>query len=169
VEDQKAADERIPHLLRTPAAVRWLSCEPLLGAIGLMAHIGKDYPYLDWVVCGGESGPEARPMHPDWARSLRDQCSSAGVPFFFKQFGEWAPAGPAYDTVHCLLVNRRTGLARYLAEGWGLWSDAADWECVRKFGKKAAGRVLDGRTWDEFPEVEASRNGAKAQRTAGAK
>lgn len=83
IEDQTAADERIPHLLRVPAAVRFLSVEPLLGLVELSQWIvGKK---CNWVIVGGESGPGARPMHPAWARSLRDQCVAAGVPFFFKQ------------------------------------------------------------------------------------
>ncbi len=101
VEDQRRADERIPILLDTPAAVRWVSAEPLLGPVDLMTlrrpsplgsmsafpTDGEPAPSLDWVVVGGESGPGARPMHPAWARSLRDQCSPAGVPFFMKQMG----------------------------------------------------------------------------------
>ena len=124
VEDQKAADLRIPLLLDTPAAVRWLSCEPLLGpvnvpvcrclGVGSIAH-GRHWPdtvcdecdgsgsQIDWVVAGGESGPDARPMHPDWARSLRDQCETAGVPFLFKQTGsvlarEWGCKGKGSDS-----------------------------------------------------------------------
>ena len=104
VEDQKTADERIPLLLDTPAAVRWISAEPLLGPVDLAAHLTKfvssgiEYGHgfnrtdvghtkrlLDWIVVGGESGSNARPMHPDWARSIRDQCQAAGVRFFFKQ------------------------------------------------------------------------------------
>lgn len=96
VEDQKSADLRIPILLDTPAAVRWLSCEPLLGPVDISRDewlfSGKGN-CVDWVVVGGESGPGARPMHPDWARSLRDQCAAADVPFLFKQWGEWAPDG----------------------------------------------------------------------------
>ena len=101
VESQKYADERIPHLLETPAAVRFLSCEPLIGPVDLerwLVYYDSLYgePWgsrgdLHWVIVGGESGPKARPMHPDWARSLRDQCVAAGVPFFFKQHGEWSP------------------------------------------------------------------------------
>ncbi|NCC51355.1 MAG: phage Gp37/Gp68 family protein, partial [Spartobacteria bacterium] len=95
-ENQRQADARIPHLLRTPAAVRFVSCEPMIGEIDLNEReclidkrrfkytIGR---YLDWVICGGESGPGARPMNPEWARSLRDQCVSSGTPFFFKQWG----------------------------------------------------------------------------------
>jgi len=103
VENQAAADARIPHLLRCPAAVRFLSCEPLLGPVDLknITGGGSRYqvlepvpghrPRIDWVITGGESGPGARPMHPDWARSLRDQCAAAEVPFFFKQWGAWKP------------------------------------------------------------------------------
>jgi len=120
-EDQARADERIPLLLETPAAVRFVSCEPLLGPIDLinLDHTGaqrKDQAHgisalwraaaeiglrtmLDWVICGGESGPVARPMHPDWARSLRDQCQAAGVPFFFKQWGGKKRAGRLLDGV----------------------------------------------------------------------
>ena len=108
VEDQATADKRIPLLLDTPAAVRWISAEPLLGPMSLTKEYlsmkcGGAYPFrslgdehrtklidlLDWVVVGGESGPKARPMHPAWARSLRDQCAAAAVPFLFKQWGEW--------------------------------------------------------------------------------
>jgi protein gp37 len=110
VENQ-AVDKRIPLLLQTPTAVRFLSCEPLLGPITL-----EGCERLDWVICGGGSGPHARPMHPDWAHSLRDQCIAAGVPFFFKQWG-------AYNS-----------------------------QAVR-MGKKAAGAMLDGREWKEFPVV----------------
>jgi protein gp37 len=113
-ERQQEADERIPLLLQTPAAVRFISAEPLLGHIDLHAlnlatktpsnalrgirrvphdreELTEPTTKLDWVIVGGESGPAARPMHPDWARSLRDQCAAAGVPFFFKQWGEWLP------------------------------------------------------------------------------
>lgn len=88
VEDQAAADERIPLLLQTPAAVRFISAEPLLGPVNLWKWL-PDSPVevLNWVITGGESGTNARPMHPDWARSLRDQCVTAGGPFFFKQWG----------------------------------------------------------------------------------
>ena len=84
-EDQRTFDERVPLLLETPAAVRWISAEPLLGPVDLRGAA------LDWVVAGGESGPRARPMDPDWVRSLRDQCADLGVPFFFKQWGGVRP------------------------------------------------------------------------------
>ncbi len=146
VESQKWADVRIPKLLETPAAVRFLSCEPLLGPIDLRGGLGFEYndqatgeripvPSVDWVIVGGESGPAARPMRPDWARSLRDQCVAASVPYFFKQWGEWVPSEPGAD-----LWNLATG-ERIL--------DVP----MRRVGKKAAGRELDGRTWDEYPET----------------
>lgn len=132
VEDQKTANERIPHLLKIPASVRFLSCEPLIGRVDLTSikeeegvrtnaftgetnfeglECGNCYSEtgIDWVICGGESGHNARPMEPDWVRSLRDQCAAAGVPFFFKQWGG---------------VN-----------------------------KNLTGKTLDGREWAEFPEV----------------
>jgi protein gp37 len=146
VENQTEADRRIPHLLSVPAKVRFLSCEPMLGPIDLTAlsrpaGLGThEYSALDcdvdpeddgdwhgatinWVICGGESGPAARPMHPDWARSLRDQCDFAGVPFHFKQWGEFAPHPSP------------------MADG-----------AVYRVGKNVAGRLLDGIEWNDLPE-----------------
>jgi protein gp37 len=126
-EDQERADERIQLLLQTPAAIRFVSCEPLLGPIDLIGTMARwqDNPKRDrswvrlgtqlinWVIVGGESGKHARPMHPDWARSLRDQCKAAGVPFFFKQWGAWTPGenveGPANRTEH---------VAYWFVDGW---------------------------------------------------
>jgi len=170
VEDQQRADERIPDLLTTPAAVRWLSCEPLLGPVDLRGHMsaswegyastwtdqhgvrrsdltGNAIDGIDWVVAGGESGPGARPMHPDWARSLRDQCAEAGVPFFFKQWGEWMPTlykeGAGEDFGNLFL----DGSGRWAAKLNGPWKSAgpnAGFESYYRVGKKAAGRLLDG-------------------------
>lgn len=165
VENQQEADRRIPHLLALPAAVRFLSCEPLLGPVDLTrlprdgllsldalyggvwerpSHRAERYsqakttPRLDWVIVGGESGPGARPMHPDWARSLRDQCQSAGVPFFFKQWGDWLPVEtPASETMEDEELR-----------GTGDWVDG---QYFRRVGKTAAGRLLDGRTWETLP------------------
>lgn len=140
VENQKAANERIRLLLQVPAAVSFLSCEPLLRPVNLtlsypIGHSGiyTEYhnvlagnrysydlrthgpaPKIDWVIAGGESGPNARPMHVDWARSLRDQCAGSGTPFFFKQWGEWADG-------------------------------------VVRLGKKYSGRLLDGNEYNELP------------------
>ena len=97
-ENQTEAWRRIPHLLTASSARAFLSCEPLLGALDLTPWLRG----IDWVICGGESGPGARPMHPDWARALRDQCAEARVPFFFKQWGEWAP-----DHMHMARVGKK--------------------------------------------------------------
>lgn len=208
VEDQKAADLRIPKLLETPAAVRFLSCEPLLGAVDLSrwtggsdgssaiqgresdlgrtgapdrdrlraetrplpqergvgvpdsgAHNEAPRPMdevldgrlqeaaradrrvsggcsrLSWVIVGGESGPGARAMHPDWALSLRDQCVAAGVPYFFKQWGEWRPL----EGNECAQIGDE-------------WPAGTNGAMCRRVGKKRAGRLLDGREWNEMPE-----------------
>lgn len=141
---------RADHLRATPAAVRFLSLEPLLGPLPSLNLEG-----IDWVIVGGESGPKARPMHPDWVRDIRDRCVAAGVPFLFKQWGEWVPTwearhDPDWRSVTKIGDNERRrflnldgghGLHGYLPVG------------VSKVGKHKAGRELDGRTWDEFPEV----------------
>lgn len=151
VENQKWADVRIPLLLDTPTAVRFLSCEPLLGPVELSPWL------LDWVICGGESGPGARPMHPDWARSLRDQCQATTVPFHFKQWGEWGLQGDS--TRQCFIwPDGSTQDAR------GLYSSPITgalipteiptrpgWIHMVRCGKRTAGRELDGQTWDEYP------------------
>ncbi len=175
VEDQERADQRIPILLDTPAAVRWLSCEPLLGPVDLdatgMGVTGTSGPEsrpsaVDWVVAGGESGPNARPMHPSWARSLRDQCATAGVPFLFKQWGEWAP-DEWIDEDGCRHVGRKPeardskSLVMHPAGMTALTPDNPfdPWErghpcwntVMRRIGKKRAGRLLDGIQHDGYP------------------
>lgn len=193
VEDQPRADLRIPALLATPAAVRWLSCEPLLGQVDLRRVasgqrddivfdvVGKRYGVpgqwqaalgagVDWVVAGGESGPGARPMHPAWPRQLRDQCIAAAVPFHFKQWGEygllprgWREEGPWPDEPGVTVANDGTvyqpGDLAYEPEG-PRYREAvrkdhgrAQLTAMYRAGKKAAGRELDGRTWDEFPVI----------------
>lgn len=225
VEDQAAADERIPYLLDTPADVRWISAEPLLGPVDLgkwldpwtcsdCGHHGSEFntgPFmcadcgveveyapeigsgrcpncgkddgtsddvggacprcgsvrgwsrdyglkfdaekpamLDWVVVGGESGPKARPMHPAWARDLRDQCAAAGVPFLFKQWGEWGTDGripqlvSIHEKSHFLTIDgdKWLGASQSCPKG----TAAAIW-----MGKKAAGRLLDGVQHDGYP------------------
>lgn len=164
--DQAEADRDIPKLLAVPARVRFLSIEPMLGPISLRwlpawrenaAYIAESpsrntdhfdgLRRLDWVICGGESGPRARPMHPDWARSLRDQCAEAGVPFLFKQWGEWIGA----DQDEC-----PTGPP---ASRWQ-WGDGVPFKygdnngrlpLLCRAGKKAAGRLLDGMEHNGFP------------------
>jgi protein gp37 len=155
VENQKAADERIPLLLQTPAAVRFLSCEPLLGPVDLDRWVVSDamgVPIgheIDWVIVGGESGPGARPVHPDWVRSLRDQCQAAGVPFFFKQQGEWCWSNTGSDRIGFVAPDGKWGASQPF--GWG--ADYPGSVSIWRVGKKAAGRLLDGRTWDEFPSL----------------
>jgi protein gp37 len=155
VENQQAADERIPILILIPAVVRFVSCEPLLGPVdlALSGTIPYSSPYstfgneLDWVIVGGESGAHARPMHPDWARSLRDQCQEANVPFFFKQWGEWQLT----DEREEMKQDGNERLTSIDVPGAIGYNKA--W--FRRVGKKNAGRLLDGRTWDEYPqEVE---------------
>ncbi|MBZ7923139.1 phage Gp37/Gp68 family protein [Ensifer adhaerens] len=215
VEDQKRAAERIPILLDTPAAIRWISAEPLLGPVDLTRidqPNGGFGPYwinalkagesgwfadeaatvrtepdplafsglasLDWIVAGGESGSDARPMHPVWARSLRDQCAAAGVPFLFKQWGSWKPICemPAHEVNGCYRSNRKACAdedqaiidemhgTTCLVEQTVLHHDAsrhdylspgafADRHSMTMYniGKKAAGRLLDGDEHNGFP------------------
>ncbi len=197
VEDQATADERIPLLLETPAAVRWISAEPLLGSVDLEnlafpKHWEKcectDHPTtlnafeasvycegccecaesldcgrLDWVVIGGESGRDARPMHPDWARQLRDQCADAEVPFFFKQWGEWTedprdhdvelPDG-TYRVVHLPGMRFITPEGRLYPnfEEFALDDSAMSAYPVRRVGKKSAGDRLDGAQHHNWPK-----------------
>ncbi len=159
VENQQWADIRIPALLDTPAAVRWLSCEPLLGPVSLKAHwLRPTFPSasVGWVVVGGESGPGARPMHPAWARYLCVQCTSAGVPFLFKQWGAWVPeyAWLHGDSAPAAFLDA-LGVFRPLVNGRPEQAPMARGEAItiRRVDKKTAGRRLDGRTWDEYPEV----------------
>lgn len=162
VENQKYADERIPRLLEIPVGVRFLSCEPLLGPVDLTHWLsarqcgycggwalkGSASPCLNcqrnawrpgiaWCIGGGESGPKARPSHPDWFRSLRDQCRAAGVAWHFKQWGEWVSSAEIGFSGH---ESKPTQLL-------------APYEMMR-VGKKAAGRSLDGVEHNEFPTVE---------------
>jgi protein gp37 len=182
VEDQPTADERIPHLLATPARWRAVSAEPLLARVDLefipanypeaprgrlkpgvynalsgewWPAIGdaeeesrtreRDLPRVDWLICGGESGPNARPMHPDWARSLRDQCAAAGVPYFMKQWGEWKPGE----------LDRETTIL----------GGAPAYHMLR-VGKARAGRLLDGVAHNARPDFFSQQGEALATRVA---
>lgn len=191
-ENQEMADKRIPILLQIPAAVRFVSVEPMLGPINLrkwlfyqmrctkckdtgwvtglerpclwcnpggefrssVSPAEKFKPKLDWVICGGETGPDARPMHPDWVRSLRDQCQSAGVPFFFKSWGEWVCRPWSSDNGRkrelCLGMD---GTSVYAQVGHMMGFRKPGEALMVRVGKKAAGRLLDGRTWEEMPGV----------------
>ncbi|MBT9516741.1 MAG: phage Gp37/Gp68 family protein [Methyloversatilis discipulorum] len=173
--NQAEADRDIPKLLDVPAAVRFVSIEPMLGPVdltdivvrhggGTEDHFSALYDadddeadtasYIDWVIVGGESGPHARPMHPEWARDLRDQCAAAGVPFLFKQWGEFSAAPPASvkpgerwpATSRLVPVSGNT----YAWENFRALEARDLW--MHRIGKKAAGRLLDGRTHDAFPK-----------------
>jgi len=198
IVNQAEADRDIPKLLALPAHIRFLSMEPLLGPVDL-THInvsmggsirkwwdalrgtstiedpvfgggGAAPGQIDWVIVGGESGSDARPMHPDWARSLRDQCQKAGVPFFFKQWGEYEYHPTGFWNFE-VWVNKATGwiggmkpaavcmdtqgrICRIGADMMRARDEAAFPVAIgQKVGKKAAGRVLDGREWNELPTV----------------
>jgi protein gp37 len=171
IENQKEADKRIYHLIKCPAAVRFVSCEPLVGPIDLTKVRRADvetlpnyrydclragtwtsgfYPgefvnhsdvcdeVIHWVIAGGESGPKAEPSHPDWFRSLRDQCEAAEVPFFFKQWGEWCPIGQIQNDES---VRGFTSYKVFDTE-----------TCSHRVGKNAAGNFLDGKEWNKFPK-----------------
>lgn len=152
VSNQQEADRDIPKLIKNYAGKRFLSIEPMLGEIELKIDSCRDPFYrvnpcpIDWVICGGESGSKARPLNPQWVRNLRDQCAAADVPFFFKQWGEWLPRSSVY---HKFLDG--TSLEE-------IDPDCKKWDCVRhddvymqRVGKKKAGRLLDGREWNEVP------------------
>lgn len=160
IVNQEEADRDIPKLLAAPAARRFLSMEPLLGAVDFYqcsatwSATGHE-PWLnrpilggiDWVIVGGESGLGARPMHPTWARSLRDQCAAAGVPFLFKQHGEWAPAQEGRSILGKTLILQ--GAAPFSDRP--KWHRFEDGQHMAKIGKRAAGRELDGQKHDGFP------------------
>lgn len=149
VVNQEEVDRDIPKLLCTPAAAHFISAEPLLGPIEIpkvfmerLKFDGREFEYpdnagqIDWVVAGGESGKNARPLHPDWIRSLRDQCTDSHVPFLFKQWGEWAPNCLCdTSTAHPTIKRPEPGKPGVM------------FRC----GKSNAGREIDGRTWTEFP------------------
>ncbi len=146
-EDQRRYEERRDDLRATPAAIHFFSFEPLLGAVN------ADY-LGEWGIVGGESGPHARPMHPDWARSIRDQCAAAGVPFFFKQWGEFGPQGvwAGTETAHtkpgALLGPTRDGFMAVERAGGGLSHGIF----MSRVGKRRAGRLLDGAEHNAYPE-----------------
>lgn len=148
VENRKVLDSRSMALAEIPAAVRFLSVEPLLEDLGQIRGYLKQG--IDWVIVGGESGPGARPMHPDWVRSIRDQCQAAGVPFFFKQWGEWMPDdGRVLSMPHTDMTIS--------GQQWG--GIQINSTRLIRVGKKAAGRLLDGREWNEFPTVQTKTGG----------
>ncbi|MFM0630716.1 phage Gp37/Gp68 family protein [Paraburkholderia xenovorans] len=179
IVNQEEADRDIPKLMQVPARVRFLSMEPLLGPVDLKLMHYEDSEDRDaqgriiantrrrclhWVIVGGESGPGARPMHPHWPRSLRDQCEHAGVPFLYKQWGEWTDEDwgerAGYKDTAGVLPS---GELLLMSQGYSPpFDDAKRLEAagnvrldgrmlMDRVGKKLAGRMLDGRTHDEFP------------------
>ncbi|WP_186069098.1 phage Gp37/Gp68 family protein [Burkholderia gladioli] len=177
VVNQAEADRDVPKLLATPAHVRFLSIEPMLGPVDLgrawhgEAAVGGrcpgrylpalrevPRPSISWVIAGGESGPGARPEHPDWPRALRDQCAKAGVPFLFKQHGEWAPGsgdfGAGRFATAAVAFDGRVVPGGHRAQDYPTGASSADgWALVHRVGKRAAGRLLDGVEHNGFPEV----------------
>ncbi len=186
-ERQQEANERVPELLATPAAVRFVSAEPLLGPIefrdindGLDSLRRRSGSRLDWIIVGGESGQDARPMHPDWARSIRNQCAAAGTAFFFKQWGTWKPICEMLEEQidACFRSNRKAKDGEdqgVLDEMYGrtctvdstvLHNDGTRHDALApmafaaksamtmfEIGKKRAGRLLDGREHDDLPGI----------------
>lgn len=189
VVNQEEADRDIPVLLEQMGeyTIPWvgLSMEPLLGPVDLTPHLygratrcsdcpadgdcccGYDTrrtltgePYIGWVIAGGESGKDARPMHPNWARFLRDQCATAGVPFHKKQWGEWAPYDPESPVAPLAFVDldgnekhdpTKGDLRRAIEQAHQTGSEP--WALMQRIGKKAAGRLLDGIEYNGLPEA----------------
>lgn len=162
--DQPSLEAGIDALLacRDLTPVLGLSLEPLVGPVDIFAawgdairrEGGNSGQTIDWVIVGGESGPGARPMHPGWVRSIRDQCVAAGVPFFFKQWGEWAEAQINTPEEWAAMKDQTwTWLDRNGESGFAFGTE--DRACMSHVGKAKAGRLLDGREWNEFPEVSA--------------
>lgn len=152
-EDRQRFDERWQIMewvkrMWHPSVV-FCSAEPLLGALDISDALteidlgDEDHQVwsatLDWVIVGGESGHGARPMHPDWARSLRDQCVAAGIAYHFKQFGEYLPKGQG----HVSLTEQQLFYREEYINGQGYY----------RVGKHASGRLLDGVEWNQFPDV----------------
>lgn len=160
VENQETADKRIPELLKIPAAKRVVSYEPALGAVNFRPFddfsdtghgrrwLGKssnaaNSQGIDWLIAGGETGPGARPSHPDWFRSARDQCVAAGVSFFFKQWGEYVDIDDAIKRLNYNPYGNE--LKKIFIKGHSL--------PLVRVGKRLAGRLLDGKEWNQIPEV----------------
>ncbi|MDR2893044.1 MAG: phage Gp37/Gp68 family protein [Deltaproteobacteria bacterium] len=158
---------KLESLQLTPAVKRYVSFEPLLSDLGPVNFDG-----IDWVICGGETAPNARPMHPDWVRSLRDQCQKAGVPFFFKGWGEWITIedqarGSVYedDVPHMLRssgiashhLRKKNGYLLNGTKGWYEFDPSFTIGRACPVGKKRAGRLLDGVEYSEFPDTDLRR------------
>lgn len=188
IENQEQAEKRIPALVEIPAYIHFLSIEPLLGEINIEQYLkcsivpGPEIDWklgtilpdppppkprgarlinnIDWVIVGGESGPNARPMHPYWATSIRDQCQVARIPFFFKQWGAWVPVEESdLDLWGCyaapceaVTVEGTSRCGYYCDPEADLHPDHRQ-QLMKRVGKKAAGRLLEGQEWNEYPEI----------------
>lgn len=130
--NQEEADKKIPILLQMPAVKRFISAEPLLSQIDIRKYLKCDNK-LDWVIAGGETWPNARPLHPDWVRNLRDQCQETGTPFFFKSWGEWLPISQNESAVGIVNIDNKKEF--------------------NKVGKIHSGHLIDGIEYRQFPEV----------------
>ena len=184
-ENQAMADERIPLLLQTPAAVRFVSCEPLLGPVDLtsieqtvspgyfgdclqwyhrpIGNRATPYPTIGWVIAGGESGPGARPLHPDWVRGLRDQCQKSGVPFLFKSWGGWQPVETSKPNTWYDFIDWDGKVGQCCRRADGTWEQdpRGPRPAILSWAQgKSAGRLLDGQTWDQYPDGLEVRMGA---------
>ncbi|MDB5988882.1 MAG: hypothetical protein JWQ10_285 [Herbaspirillum sp.] len=185
IVNQEEADRDIWKLLQVPAVIHGLSMEPLLGPVDLTridinghseifpltgstgcedddGNPAPDVPALNWIIVGGESGPKARPMHPECARSLRDQCAAAGVPFLYKQWGEWLPVADYYSEDDSARDAALDGPHRLVTISGSFWDEEFDGQpppgtwIFHKVGKKSAGRLLDGVQHDGYPNSKAA-------------
>lgn len=144
IEDQASGSKRIPSLLRTNAAVRFVSYEPALGPVDLWGCDGGVFDNLDWIIAGGESGRNARAPHPQWFRDIRDECKLSGIKFFFKQWGEWVPCRVENVLENKVYRSDGRNYARLDYPGFDVvW--------MARVGKKSAGRELDGVEWNQYP------------------
>ncbi len=181
-ENQEQADKRIPILLQIPATKRFVSIEPMLGPVDVSEYLHEScctkeirknegcicvYDIegaptecrIDWVICGGESGHKGRPMHPDWARSLRDQCKEAGIPFFLKQWGEYQN-GSNYPKKNNVVVLKNGKYDDWDHEGMNISNNYSsdEWNklmptIMSRVGKHKSGSELDGQFFKQFPEI----------------
>ena len=173
-ENQEQADKRIPILLQIPASKHFVSIEPMLGPVDL-THIDHDWqtnaltgkqsdmarPWydtnkLDWVICGGETGPKARPMNQNWVIEVKNQCKEAKVPFFFKQWGEWEPRN-----ANSFALKNDPKSEKYQLKKVPYADNPFEFSNVSKVGRKNAGNLLDGQQHHECPQIPSAKADGK--------
>lgn len=161
IENQQTAKTRLPYLFQLPFAKHVVSYEPSVGGIDISMWINA----VDWVICGGESGPGARPMHYSWVKSVMDQCQTAKTPFFFKQWGEYQP-GSHYPGKCNFVVLKNGEYASWDNEDWKKMANKCnsekEWTSLRpivmsKVGKKQAGKEINGKTYQEYPKINSQK------------